>query len=308
MPSRTSRRRMNPSFSRCCDRRFDQLGIGRVPRGVAAETEAFGHQQRAPRRRHRRAPVGRLVQPAERNVLAGKIDPGLVGRPLALEHHRHDDEIAVAQPRRRRTHLGRRVRGQCLNNLGQRNSGQKCLARKLVPPSPLPHADTLNAPAVVVYVHHPGVGGNRARALDLIAQALGDAADPEPRVQKPIHERRQRGAALQKRAADGGAQRQALDALRHPLGADVAAADAPDLFAVVAEIKLEQRPARTGPRPSLPATPAARAAAAAPRSPRHTQAVSPRWCAGRAQTARSGAGADTRSICRAGRCGWCAAP
>jgi hypothetical protein len=52
-----------------------------------------------------------------------------------------------------------------------------------------------------------GVGAHLAGTLDVLAQPLGDAADAEPRVQKPVHERRQRGATPPQRTAHGGAER-----------------------------------------------------------------------------------------------------
>jgi hypothetical protein len=110
------------------DRGFDELGVGGIPGGVATKAEALGHQQGTARRRHLGAPVRRLVQSSEGDVLFRKIYPGLIGRARAIEHHRHDHEIAIAHARRHRAHLGRRVRLQRLNQARQRNGGEKLRA------------------------------------------------------------------------------------------------------------------------------------------------------------------------------------
>ena len=167
-----------------------------------------------------------------------------------VQHQRHDQKIAVFQQVGCSDHLGRRGWAEGMDQIAQRHgvdemhpfgAFHRAFGAIRVP---LLHIDRGHMVAIAVHRHHFGPH------LDLATLVGHDIAHPFPHhagTKAGIFEfLNQAGGVV--RPGNGVPhrldQRQVLDALRRPVGADFLGRDTPDLFGVAAEEMHVEPPAK----------------------------------------------------------------
>ena len=247
MPSSTSLADARPSCSSSRVAERDELGVGARPQAVALEAEVLEAQARLARLRHHRpAPVVEVLDAADLHARRVDVDPVVGKQVVALQHQRDHEEVAVPEALGgRAARLRRRLDRARAPARAAASSRSRDRPRNARSPSGVSARTRRDAAAVASRL--PSPGGRSSTWLpsrdDAIAAAL-PTSGPGPRrgywnslISVLIAvDRLLSDAAVEDRLRE----RQALDALGGPLGADLGARDAPDLLRVGLEEDLVQ--------------------------------------------------------------------
>ena len=216
----------------------DELVVVHVPQVVALEAEVLEADGRLARvGHHPRAPRAEVLDAADAHAGLVDVDPVVGEQVLAVDHQRDGQEVAVAQAARGVLDRLGGAPGSVMPTVRRSGSDEMTSEHSMRSP---PARTATTRPSVGVElrdrrVHpHLAAGGD-----DLVGHRLPHLARAEARVVELGDQRLDLVAAVAEEGGlGGGEERQALDALGGPLGAQLGARHAPHLLRVGLE---EQR-------------------------------------------------------------------
>ena len=199
-------------------------------------------------RHHPRAPGAEVLDPAHVHVRVVDVDPVVREEVLAVQHHGHGEEVAVAHPLRRGDHLGPRVRARHADRVSQRQ--RRDHGRRLEHLVAHVHAHA----AVVLEVELGDLVVQEhlaAELLDVVGHRLPHLAGAVAGVVELRDQARDLVVLVPEERGPGGAEeREVLDPLGGPVGADLGRGHAPDLLRVGLEELVEEPAAEAVRRPT----------------------------------------------------------
>ena len=190
-------------------------------------------------RHHPRAPGAEVLDPPDVHVRVVDVDPVVREQVLAVEHHGDREEVAVAQPA-----CAAAITSGCGCGLGhadrvpqrQRRDHRRRLEHLVA------HVHAHAAVAVELELRDPVVEQHlAAELLDVVGHRLPHLAGAVARVVELRDQARDLVVPVAEERGPGGAEeRQVLDPLGGPVGADLGRGHAPDLLGVRLEELVEE--------------------------------------------------------------------
>ena len=235
-------------------RPVDEGRVAAGPQLVPLGTEILHPEAaRGAVRDHVGRPRREVLDAADPHLRVVDVEPLVVEPPPGVDDEPDDEEVAVAQPLRRRQDLGRRGRvdaGDQVTDRGGRDHRVGAVSR---PRAPAVARGRLPRAVAAGQAHDfPVHDDSPALRRDLAPGALPHHAGPLARVAEAVDEglRRRRPAdPRQERVLQRRPQGQAADPLRRPVGRYLVAAHPPYLLGIGLEEDPEQAPAEPGADP-----------------------------------------------------------